>query len=437
MGISTLRRRRFLQVAAMGAVAGVGRLARGASVSGRAQPRVVIVGGGFAGGQCALALRRADPAIEVVLIDPVPRYVTCPMSNSVIVGLRSLESITVAREGFARAGVRWVRDRAAAVDVTRRRVTLEGGRSMTYDKLVLAAGIRFLWGQPEGYDEAATARMPHAWFAGSQTELLGEQLRNMRDGGVVAISVPAGPMRCPPGPFERASLIASYLQQHKPRSKVLIFDANNHFPRQDSFSAVWRDVYPGMIEWIPVVSGGAVLRVEPAAMTLHTAQGAHRVDVANIIPPQAPARLAADAGLAADHGWCPVALDTFESTLAAGVHVIGDACIADPMPKSASAASSQAKQCAEAIAASLSGRVRPEPRYESVCYSMVGSGRALSIHAAFRWADGALQRQPGPAGTNNEGEESEGRAEIEARNAETWYQAILAASFGVGKTTHS
>jgi sulfide dehydrogenase [flavocytochrome c] flavoprotein subunit len=435
--MSTLRRRRFLQMASLGAFAGAGRLARGSPVSGRAQPKVVIVGGGFSGGQCALALRRADPAIEVILIDPDRHYVTCPMSNSVIAGLRSLESITIPRDGLARAGVRWVRDRAGAVDVTRRRVTLAGGHTIVYDKLVVAVGIRFLWGQPEGYDEAATSRMPHAWQAGSQTELLGAQLRNMRDGGVVAISVPAGPMRCPPGPFERASLIASYLKQHKPRSKVLIFDANNHFPKQDSFSAVWRDVYSGMIEWIPVVSGGAVLRVEPAAMILHTTQGTHRVDVANIIPPQAPARLAADAGLAAAHGWCPVKLDTFESTLAADVHVIGDACIAEPMPKSASAASSQAQQCAAAIAASLSGRVRPEPRYDSVCYSMVGPGRALSIHAAFRWADGAIQRQPEPAEISDGAEEPEGQAEIEARNAETWYQGIVAESFGGGRRTHS
>jgi sulfide dehydrogenase [flavocytochrome c] flavoprotein subunit len=435
--MSTLRRRRFVQLASMGAFAGAGRLARGLPVSSRARPRVVIVGGGFSGGQCALALRRADPAIEVILIDPDQRYVTCPMSNSVIAGLRSLESITISRDGLARAGIQWVRDRADAVDVTRRRVTLAGRNTMAYDKLVLAAGIRFLWGQPEGYDEAATARMPHAWQAGSQTELLGAQLRNMRDGGVVAISVPAGPMRCPPGPFERASLIASYLKQHKPRAKVLIFDANNHFPKQDSFSAVWRDVYPDMIEWIPVVSGGAVLRVEPAAMILHTTQGAHRVDVANIIPPQAPARLAVDAGLAAAHGWCPVALDTFESTLAADVHVIGDACIADPMPKSASAACSQAKQCAEAIVASFSGRVRPEPRFDSVCYSMVGPGRALSIHAAFGWTDGAIQRQPDPAETNDGGEGPDGHAEIEARNAESWYRGIVAESFGVGRGTHS
>ena len=435
--MSPLRRRGFLQLASMGALAGVSRLARGLPVSSRARPRVVIVGGGFSGGQCALALRRADPAIEVILIDPDQRYVTCPMSNSVIAALRSLESITVLRGGLARAGVRWVRDRADGLDVIRRRVTLAGGHTIAYDKLVLAAGIRFLWGQPEGYDEAAADRMPHAWQAGSQTELLGAQLRNMRDGGVLAISVPAGPMRCPPGPFERASLIAGYLKQHKPRSKVLIFDANNHFPKQDSFSAVWRDAYPGMIEWIPVVSGGAVLRVDPAAMILHTTQGEHRVDVANIIPPQAPARLAADAGLAAAHGWCPVRLDTFESTLAANVHVIGDACIADPMPKSASAASSQAKQCALAIAASFSGRVRPEPRFDSVCYSMLGPGRALSIHAAFRWANGAIQRQPDPAETNDGAEEAEGQAEIEAQNAESWYRAIVAESFGGGRTTRS
>lgn len=434
MGMRAMRRRQFLQLASAGALSGVSRLVRASPVSTQAKPRVVIVGGGFAGSQCAVTLCRSDPALEVVLIDPDEQYVTCPMSNSVVAGLRSLESITVSRNGLKRAGVRWIRDRVADLDAEQRRVRLAGGSMIAYDKLVLAAGIRFLWGEPEGYDEAAAAVMPHAWQAGSQTQILAAQVRAMHDGGVVAISVPAGPMRCPPGPFERASLIASYLKQHKPRSKVLIFDANNHFPRQDSFSEAWRNLYPGMIEWIPVVNDGAVSRVEAATMTLYTAAGAHRVDVANIIPPQAPARLAAEAKLASAHGWCPVRLDTFESTLAANVHVIGDACIADPMPKSASAANSQAKQCAQSIIASLGGRVPPQPSFDSVCFSLLGPGRALSIRARFGWADGAIQRLPELEAANGWNDESQGYAG-EARNAESWYRAIVADSFGSGPSS--
>lgn len=432
-----MRRRQFLRGVSAGALGVFARHARASRESTRRKPTVIVVGGGFAGSQCALTLRRTDPSVAVVLIDPDERYITCPMSNSVIVGLRSLESITVPRSGIERAGVRVVRDSVDTVDGHRRRLRLSGGAMLTYDKLVLAAGIRFLWGRPQGYDERATQFMPHAWQAGAQTEILAGQLRRMRDGGVVAISVPAGPMRCPPGPFERASLIANYLKQHKPRSKVLIFDANNQFPRQDSFNEAWRNLYPGMIEWIPVVNDGAVVRVEPAQMTLHTTEHMHRVDVANIIPPQAPAWLAVQAGLASQHGWCPVAPDTFESTLIRNVHVVGDACIADPMPKSASAASGQAKQCALAIVAAFRGDPPPEPHFDSVCYSLLAPGRALSIHGRFRRADGAIEKLPDSQATVSRTSDLDAYAAEEAQNAESWYAGIVADSFGMGSGTRA
>jgi hypothetical protein len=268
--------------------------------------------------------------------------------------------------------------------------------------------------------------MPHAWQAGTQTELLAAQLSAMRAGGVVAISVPAGPMRCPPGPFERASLMADFLRQKNPRAKVLIFDSNNRFPRQDAFTDAWQSLYPGMIEWIPVTQGGAVVRVAPAEMTLYTSTGAHRVDVANIIPPQAPGAPAAQSGLASDHGWCPIKPESFESTLIAGVHVIGDACIADPVPKSASAAHAEARQCALAIAASLAGREPPAPVLESVCYSMLGLNRALSIHGRFHLVDGAIEQISGSQDSNS------ALPEQEAQNAEHWYRRIVSDSFAVG-----
>jgi NADPH-dependent 2,4-dienoyl-CoA reductase/sulfur reductase-like enzyme len=428
-----VRRRGFLRVAAaataLTSLVGVAGASRG-RLDGH--PKVVIVGGGFAGASCALALRRLNSAIDVTLVDPDDRYVTCPMSNSVLAGLRTLASITVSRVGLERAGVHVVRDRVSAIDAGRRAARLGGGGRLTYDRLVLAAGIRFLWGEPQGYDEAAAQLMPHAWQAGAQTAILASQLRAMNDGGVVAISVPAGPMRCPPGPFERASLIASYLRQHKPRSKVLIFDANNHFPKQDVFSDAWQNLYPGMIEWVPVVEGGAVVRVAPAAMTLYTAERAHRVDVANIIPPQAPAILAVEAGLASARGWCPINPATFESALIGNVHVIGDACIADPLPKSASAALGQAKQCALAISAAFGGRGAPEPAFESVCYSLLAPDRALSIHGRFRWTDGRLRQLPPPTATGRLADPGVLAAK-EAQDAADWYRRIVADSFAVGR----
>lgn len=419
-----MRRRTFLQLSAGTAAAGLLHRVHAAQSPVRVNARVVVVGGGFAGASCALSLRRLNPAIDVTLVDPDDRYVTCPMSNSVLAGFRGLKSISVSRRGLERAGVRYVRDRVGAIDTQIRRVRLGGGAALAYDRLVMAPGIRFLWGKPQGYDEAAAQVMPHAWQAGAQTEILAAQLRGMRNGGVVAISVPAGPMRCPPGPFERASLFAAYLRQNKPRSKVLIFDSNNRFPRQDAFTDAWRSLYPGMIEWIPVVDDGAVVRVAPARRALYTAHGVHRVDVANIIPPQAPGLLAAQAGLASDHGWCPIEPETFESRLIAGVHVIGDACIADPMPKAASAANAQARQCALAIAAAFEGRDPPAPMFESVCYGMLARGVALSIHGRFRLADGVIEQIPGLEDSGSV------PSAQEAQNAEDWYKSAVADSFG-------
>jgi sulfide dehydrogenase [flavocytochrome c] flavoprotein chain len=399
-------------------------LASPARAAGKRQARVVIIGGGFAGASCALSLRHLNADIEVTVIDPQERYVTCPMSNSAIAGMRDLDSITVSRGGLARAGVNYVRGRVSAVDTQRQRARLEGGGELAYDRLVMAPGIRFLWGKPEGYEEASALRMPHAWQAGAQTQILAAQLRAIPNGGVMAISVPAGPMRCPPGPFERASLIASYLKPRKPRCKILIFDANNHFPKQDEFSEAWRTLYPGMIEWISVVDDGAVVRVEPSRMMLYTAAEEHRVDVANIIPPQAPGLLAVQAGLASDHGWCPVNPLTFESSLVSKIYVIGDSCIAGPMPKSASAAHGQAKQCALAIVAALNGRESSSAVLESVCYSLLSVDTALSIRGRFRSTDEGILQLPEVLDSDAESSAKE------AQNAQAWYTGIVADSFG-------
>ncbi|MGH8173863.1 MAG: FCSD flavin-binding domain-containing protein [Rhodanobacteraceae bacterium] len=416
-----MQRRQFIQLTALAGVAGVPPFARGAAK----RARIVIVGGGFGGSAYALAMRRLNPALDVTLVDPDDRYVTCPMSNEAIVGLCEMRTLIVTREGLRQAGVRFVRDRAVAIEGAQRRVRLDRGGTLAYDRLVVAPGIRFLWGTPEGYDEAAAERMPHAWKAGHQTGILAAQLHAMDDGGVVAISVPAGLMRCPPGPYERASLIADFLKRNKPHSKVLIFDANNRFPRQDIFETAWKALYPGLIEWIPVVEGGAVLRVDARASTLHTDRGAHRVAVANVIPPQAPDQIALDAGLCSGHGWCAVRPASFESESVAGVHVIGDACIADAMPKSASAALSQATQCARAIVASLEGNAAPEPDFSSVCYSLLAPGNALAIHGRFRVREGHIREADEDAQAPSTG------GADEAKRSEAWYAGIRKDSFGI------
>ena len=427
MGV--IGRRRFLRLAGLAAASGVSDLASAAGARTATKGRVVIVGAGFAGSACALHLRRLDASIDVSLIDPVGSYATCPMSNEVLAGLRDPASITVSRAGVRRAGIRMVSERVAGIDAGAHQVRLEAGHTLAFDRLVVAPGIRFLWNKPEGYDVVATQTMPHAWQAGEQTQRLAAQLRAMDDGGVVAISVPSGLMRCPPAPYERAGLIAHFLAHHKSRSKLLILDSNNHFPRQDVFTGAWQSLYPGLIEWIASTADGTVLRVDTASMTLYTANAAHRVAVANIIPPQAPGQIAADAGLASDHGWCPIAPRSFESLLMRDVHVIGDACIADAMPKSASAAVSQARQCASAIVALLAGREVPEPAFDSVCYSMLAPDSALSIPARFAVQDDRITALEPPAGSTDANSSASPGAQ-QARAAQRWYEQIRAEAFG-------
>lgn len=422
-----MRRREFISAGAIAVAGALSSRARSRSISA-GLPLVAIVGGGFAGASCAMQLRRLNPKISVTLVDPVSRYVTCPMSNEALVGLRTMQSITIARDGLQRAGIRYICDRVTAIDADQRKLRLRGDRAIAYDRLVVAPGIRFLWGNPEGYDEVLAARrMPHAWQAGVQTRWLAEQLQSISNGSTIAISVPPGLMRCPPGPYERASLIAYWLKRHKPRSKVVIFDANNHFPRQDVFASAWAEFYPDMIEWIPATQGGVITRVDARRNILYSSAGAHKVAVANIIPPQAPGQLVLDAGLASGHGWSPIKPASFESQLVKCVHVIGDACIADAMPKSASAAHSQALQCAAAIAAAFEDREPPAAKFESVCYSVVAPRKALAIHAKFRVIDAEIDQIAASADAPPAQPSTLGYAD----EATDWYKTICSDSFGI------
>jgi sulfide dehydrogenase [flavocytochrome c] flavoprotein subunit len=418
-------RRQFLKAGAL-TTAG---LWAGSVAATQRKDRVVIVGGGFAGAACALQLRHLNRAIKITLIDPEEHYVTCPMSNEAIVGLRTYDSIIVSRSGLTRAGIVFVCDEVKDIDATLKRVRLASGTTLPFDRLIVAPGIRFLWGTPVGYDQAAAERMPHAWKAGTQTQILREQLRNMPDGGIVAISVPRMPIRCPPGPYERASLIAHYLKEKKPRSKVLIFDANNQFPRQETFTEAWQNLYPKLIEWIPVTEGGAVWRVDSEKHILYTAHGAQPVAVANIIPPQGPATLALDVGLASGHGWCPIKASSFESQILKNVHVIGDACIADAMPKAASAAISQAQHCARAVIAALEGREPPPPSLHSACFGLIAPNYGLAITGAYRVVNGEILRDERTDHSDRVGSAQAAR-ERDAQQGHDWYQKIRVEAFG-------
>jgi sulfide dehydrogenase [flavocytochrome c] flavoprotein subunit len=387
-----ITRRGFIQTAgaatAVGMV-GVPYIAMGAS------KKVVVVGGGTAGATAAKYMKMADPSVDVTLIEANSHYYTCYMSNEVLGGDRSLDSIKFGYTGLAKHGINVVNDKVTGIDAKSRTVKTAGGGSYGYDRCVVAPGIDFKWDTIEGYDAQVAEKIPHAWKAGPQTALLRSQLESMKDGGTVVIAPPPNPFRCPPGPYERASQIAHYLKQHKPKSKVIIIDPKPAFSKKGLFEGAWTKLYGygtdnAMIEWrgTPKGSDDNVLKsVDAGNMTAVTSFDEIKADVLNVIPAQKAGKIAFDAGLTNDSGWCPVDLGTFESTIHPNIHVIGDASVATGMPKSGYAGNSQAKVCAAAVVAMLNGQEPGTPSYVNTCYSIAGKDYAFSVAAVYRLAE--------------------------------------------------
>jgi NADPH-dependent 2,4-dienoyl-CoA reductase/sulfur reductase-like enzyme len=402
----------------------------------RAQPslRLVVIGGGFGGASAASFARRNHPDVQVTLVEPQRAFVTCPYGNLLLGGERRIGQITHSYDGLRARGVTVIHDRAVGIDAAARRVRLAGGQSLAYDRLILSPGIALRWGAIEGYDEAAAELMPHAWVPGdgSQTLLLRRQLEAMPDGGVVGLVIPANPFRCPPGPYERISMIAHYLKRHKPRSKILALDPKEGFSKQGLFQDGWRALYGDMIEWVPGNRDGKVVRVDVRERVLETEFGTrHKVDVANIIPPQSAAAIAREAGLANDTGWVPVDTRSFEARAAAGIHVIGDANIPGPMPKSGYIASTTARQAVASAIALHRGQNAPEAVYFNTCYSHVGEEYGISVVGIFRPnADGtAIVEVPNSGGVSPRGDLPAQRR-LEALHADAWYDSITGYMFG-------
>jgi sulfide dehydrogenase [flavocytochrome c] flavoprotein subunit len=398
------------------------------AIAQNAGGRVVVVGGGFAGATCARALKRLDPRIAVTLVEASHTFTACPFSNNVIAGLRDLKAQQFDYKKLEGA-VEVTFEPATRIDAGARTVILGEVARIPYDRLVLAPGIDIRWDGLPGYNEAAAERMPHAWRAGEQTLLLRKQLESMNDGGLVVISSPANPFRCPPGPYERASLIAHYLKTRKPKSKLIILDAKDAFSKQGLFLAAWKELYPELIEWVPLSKGGRVTAVDPKTNTLTTEFGSHRAAVANVIPPQRAARIAETAGVADKTGWCPIDPVTFESKLQQNIHVIGDACIAGGMPKSAFAANSQAKGCAAAIAKLLAGEKPDEPRLINTCYSLVAPDYGISVAGVYEPRGGVLADVKGAGGVSPANAPRSAR-ELEANFANGWFKAVTEEVFG-------
>ena len=399
------------------------------SLAQGAGAKVVVIGGGFGGASCARALRQLNPALDVTLVESNAAFTACPFSNAVIAGMRELPQQQFGYDSVARSGVKVVLQSAEAVDAQARTVTLADGSRLSYDRLVLSPGVDIKWGALPGYDEAAALRMPHAWKAGAQTTLLRQQLEAMEDGGLVVMSAPANPYRCPPGPYERASLIAHYLKTKKPKSKLLLLDAKDVFSKQRLFQNAWAALYPQHLEWVSLSSGGKVNSVDAASLTLTTDFAVHKAAVANVIPPQKAGAIADKAGVSDRTGWCPVEPLAFTSTLQPNIHVLGDAAIMGAMPKSAFSANSQAKVCAAGIIALLAGRAPDEPLLINTCYSVVAPQYGITVAGVYRPEKGVLIDVPGSGGTSPLDALASIRAQ-EAEAADGWFRTLTTEVFG-------
>ncbi len=416
-------RRQFLKAASAAALLPMPALAQGAG------PKVVVIGGGFAGATAARFLKAGDSAITVTLVETSQTFTACPFSNGVIGGLRELRAQQFGYDKIRAAGVSVAFQTATAVDAQAKSVTLANGTRLAYDRLVMAPGIDLRFDGLPGYDERAAEVMPHAWKAGEQTTLLRRQLEAMEDGGTVIISAPANPFRCPPGPYERASLIAHYLKTKKPKSKLIILDAKDAFSKQRLFQNAWKELYPDHIEWVSLSKGGKVNAVDPATKTLKTDFSDHKADVANVIPPQRAGAIAQSAGVADRSGWCPVDPATFESKLMPNIHVIGDAAIMGGMPKSAFSANSQAKVCAAQVITLLRGEKPPEPRLINTCYSLVAPDYGITVAGVYKPTNGVLADIEGAGGVSPAEAPASQRA-LEAQFAEGWFRTITGEVFG-------
>lgn len=418
-------RRGVLQVGAFA----LGSLALPIKATSQSKARIVIVGGGFGGASAAQALVQLLPSADITLIEPNVSYTACPFSNLVIGTDRPLSAQEFTYDRLQTKGVKHIAARAQSVDATAQMIELQDGSMVPYDRLILSPGVDMRWGAIEGYSEQAATVLPHAWKAGAQTQLLKDQLNALEDGQTVVMTVPPAPYRCPPGPYERASMIARYLKAYKPRSKLIVLDAKDSFSKMALFQEAWAEHYLDHLEWRGAIDDGAVSRVDAESRTVYTDFDELSAAVINVIPPQKAGQIAVRAGVADQTGWCPIDPLTFESTLQPNVHVIGDATIAAPMPKSAFSANLQAKVCAFAVARLLSDLEPMPTTLANTCYSYTAPDEAISIAGVYSNADGRLSSVPGAGGVSPLAADKPVR-QAEAAQAAHWFETITTEAFG-------
>lgn len=411
-----MQRRQFVQTLGAGSAAvGLGSVTGCASIGG-AKGHVVVIGGGYAGATAAKYVRLfSEGSVNVTLIEPNASFISCPISNLVIGGHKTIADITTPYDNLERRhGVKLVRDKVASIDTAKQTVKLAGGADIAYDRLIVSPGVDFMWENLPGMaKEGAQDKVLHAWKAGAQTVALRKQLEAMPDGGVYALSIPRAPYRCPPGPYERACMVASYFKTAKPKSKVIIFDANDDIQsKKGLFMKAWSEHYAGMIEYRPKHK---VVDVDASTNTLKFEfNDDFKASVANVIPEMRAGDIAVKTGLAtANKRWCEVDFLTFESKAAKNVHVLGDSIqIAPGMPKSGHMANQHGKTCAAAVVSLLMGKEAPQmPIYANTCYSFVTAEDVVHVASIHRYdaEKKTMLTVPGSGGVSTAASELEGR----------------------------
>lgn len=429
----------------------------------KAKARVVVIGGGYGGATAAKYLKLLDPGLDVTLIEPNATYTSCPLSNEVLSGHRDIKTLQIGYDGLRKRGVNVLHDLVVGIDRAKKSLTTQGGKKLDYDALVMSPGVEFHYTGIEGYNESMINDIPHAWKAGEQTLILKRQLEAMPDGGKFVIVVPKGPFRCPPGPYERASLVASYLKHHgKTRSKVIILDANDSHSKKGLFNQAWKKLYGwekegmgtnGMIEWVKGAEGGKVTKLDAKTKTVSSDFVDLKADVLNIIPPHKAGKIAADSGLTGttgnnfELGWCKVEPMTMASAVDPSIYTIGDSCVAGEMalygnpnasfdmPKSAHIAMTQAKVAAAAIVAKVNGLPSPQPYYANTCYSIVDEGYGFSVAHLYRVESGTFKYIKEGSGVSlmempDKSPVPDIYRKLEAEYADGWIRNVMADAFG-------
>jgi sulfide dehydrogenase [flavocytochrome c] flavoprotein subunit len=393
----------------------------------QAKPKVVVVGGGPGGATVAKYVAK-DGGIDVVLVEPAKRFTTCFHSNLYLGGFKTWEEITHSYDKIAKAyGIKHVRQMAASVDREKKTVKLANGALQPYDRLVLAPGIDLKFDSVPGWSEEASRKLPHAWQAGAQTQLLKRQLNALSDGATIVIIAPPNPYRCPPGPYERVSMMAHALKAkgHK-KSRIVIIDPKENFSKQGLFMEGWEKHYPGMVEWQDPKMHGGVKNVDAKAMTVKTDLGEIKAQLINVIPAQMAGKIAREAGLANASGFCPINPENMRSATDANLYLVGDACIPGDMPKSGFSANSQAKVAAMMIRGELAnGRTFPA-RYTNTCWSLIETDDTVKVGGSYAPKDGKITATE--TFVSKTGESRELRKQTQQENI-GWYAGIVADIF--------